>query len=247
MTAVSGGPSGQARREPTVPLHESTVLPSLVRLGRHAPSHAPPKPPATDAVSRIPTRGAPPAGRAATCRDARTATSRDLPREASRIHSAVTPRCDQRCGSDGESDRMVRSERWGQRQDHSGARDPVRFFPVDQVPEVVERAERLWALIPARPSLRDTFEETSKSTRRATKHLNCEVEAELHVVLPSRPTVERSAAKILPDPQPIAIRVVDTELGHAVEGDLQAWYGQALPGHLLMKLRDVVRIEINDR
>src|SRR5512132_3347030 len=75
---------------------------------------------------------------------------------------------------------------WATGQDHSGPRDPVCFFPVDQVPEVVERAECLGTFIPTRPDLRDTLEETSKSTRRATQHLDCEVGAELHVVLPGR-------------------------------------------------------------
>src|SRR6185503_3036638 len=48
----------------------------------------------------------------------------------------------------------------------------------------------------------------------------------------------------LADPQPIAVRIVDAEFSHAVEGDVQIRYGQCVPAQLAVILRDVLRIEI---
>src|SRR5213593_3458630 len=68
-------------------------------------------------------------------------------------------------------------------QDHSRPGNPVGFLAVDQVSDVVERAERLRAFVPPRPRLGDALEERPESRGGSAKHVDCEVEAELHVVL----------------------------------------------------------------
>src|SRR5512147_2184115 len=78
-------------------------------------------------------------------------------------------------------------------EDHSGPGDPVCFFPIDQMPEIVERAERLRPFIPARQNLVDAPEKCLESPRGPTKNINCEVEAEFHGVLSGPPERHPSA------------------------------------------------------
>jgi hypothetical protein len=69
---------------------------------------------------------------------------------------------------------------WALGQDQSGPRDPIRFFPVDQVAEVIERAKGVRTFGPVCPCLGDILKEGSESTRGATKDVDGEVEAEFH-------------------------------------------------------------------
>src|SRR5579872_325465 len=51
---------------------------------------------------------------------------------------------------------------------------------------------------------------------------------------------------LLPDPQPVPVRVLDPELGHAVKGDLEVRDVQTVLPHLVVELGDVVRVEVED-
>ena len=51
----------------------------------------------------------------------------------------------------------------------------------------------------------------------------------------------------LPDPQPVAVRIVDAKLGHAVERPFQVGDVEAVAAHLRVELGDVVRVESRGR
>src|ERR1043166_9954013 len=79
-------------------------------------------------------------------------------------------------------------------EDDPGPRDPVRFLSADQVPDDIERRERLRAFGASNPGLAHAVEQGVKRAGRAAEDIQAEVEVEVHAT----PTASRSPDRCAP-------------------------------------------------